>query len=81
MSEPIILKYTTIDRVTKTYRTNSIEDARAYVTKWIGEEFEIGSCYAISFDGIAKIIIISGSTWKELFPDHFNHTYHAVPRC
>lgn len=51
---------------------DSIEEAREYCRKYLGEYFDISDFfgYAMSGDGINKLVI-EGTTWKEIFPNYF----------
>lgn len=65
------LLYTSIDGAKKHSRTETIKGARAFVTRRLGDTFEIGSSYAISADGVGKVQIVAGTTWRELFADRY----------
>jgi hypothetical protein len=63
----ISLHYSSADGVSKRSQYTTIEGARRFAQKWLGETPEIGSTYAISGDGIGKITVL-GATLAELFP-------------
>jgi hypothetical protein len=65
----IIVRYLAVDgyRQTRTFKT--LAGARAYAQKWVGKFPELGSDYAVSFDGIGTIRVAGGATLRELFPE------------
>ncbi len=52
----------------------NLEDAREYCNGYLGEHFELGSDYAVSGDGINRLVI-EGATWQELFPERDNSLF------
>ena len=64
----IIVRYTACDGYRKTREFKTLEYARTWAAKWIGECPEMGSTYAVSGDGVGKIEV-EGATLKELFPN------------
>jgi hypothetical protein len=64
----IRVQYSSIDgyRETKVFKT--LAGAQRYAHKYVGAHPEIGSSYAISGDGVGKIMV-EGVTEAELFPD------------
>ena len=64
----IRLSYKAVDGAS-VYRTfATVEGARSFAQKWVGETPELGSYYAVSGDGVGKLMIDGPVTWKELFP-------------
>jgi hypothetical protein len=63
----IRVRYTSIDRCSKSRRFKTLKGARAFAQKWVGQHPEIGCGYAVSFDGIGKVTV-EGCTLDELFP-------------
>jgi hypothetical protein len=64
----IYLRYRSIDGVSTRKQFTTLKGAREYCHKAIGEHPEIGSHYAVSNDGIGKIIPIQGASLADLFP-------------
>lgn len=63
----IKISYRAVDGFRKTSKFKTLEGARTYAHKAIGEHPDMGSDYAVSFDGIATIRC-EGCTLAELFP-------------
>lgn len=65
----IRVRYSTIDRFTQTRKYKTIEGARKYAQKQVGEtpeiSFQFG--YAVSSDGVGKVEV-SGCLLSDLFP-------------
>jgi hypothetical protein len=51
----IKVRYSSIDRYRETRSFSTLKGARRFAQKWIGENPEMGSTYAVSGDGIGKI--------------------------
>jgi hypothetical protein len=68
----IKLRYTSIDRSRTTRTFETLEGAQKWAQSWVGSSCDIGSSYAISFDGVGKIEVVSGTTLRELFPNSFS---------
>lgn len=65
--EPMItIWYSAIDGAHDKALFHSLQEAREYAFKWVGEHAEFGTGYAISNDGIGKIQV-EGVSLKELF--------------
>lgn len=62
----IIVGYSSIDHYRETRKFKTVTGARAYATKWVGKNPELGHSYAISGDGVGKITV-SGISLAELF--------------
>ena len=69
----ITVKYRAIDGYTLTRRYKTIEGARAFAQKWVGVHPDLGTCVAVSSDGIGTVYV-TGAKLSELFP-----TETAVP--
>jgi len=63
----IRIVYSSVDgaRITKQFKT--VAGAKAFASKMIGNHPDVGSGYAISDDGVGKIVV-TGITLAELFP-------------
>lgn len=64
----IVLCYQSCDGCSKKHTFKTLKGARKYAQEYVGEHPDIGSSYAVSYDGIGTISIISGTTLAELFP-------------
>ena len=65
----IIVKYSSIDRV-RTLRTfKTLAGARKFAHRCVGAHPEMGFYYAVSGDGIGKIIVAGDATLRDLFPE------------
>jgi len=62
----IVVTYDSIDGVRKRQKYWSLKEARAFAVKWVGENAEFGTGYAVSQDGIGKVTV-QGCTLQELF--------------
>ena len=62
----IKMRYSTIDRYSKSATFKTVEGARKFAKKYLGDYFDIGYSYAVSGDGVGKVTIVSGATWAEL---------------
>jgi hypothetical protein len=65
--EAIIVTYTSIDHCYKRRAFRTLAGARAYAQRAIGEAPDLGSCYAVSSDGVGKIEV-RGASLNDLFP-------------
>ncbi len=63
----IIIRYSACDGFGETKKFASLTGARRYAQRGLGETPELGSHYAISGDGIAKITV-EGCALTDLFP-------------
>jgi len=59
--------YTSIDWVRKSKTFKTLKGAQNFAQYWVGETPELGSFYAVSFDGVGKITC-AGCALIELFP-------------
>lgn len=64
----ITVSYQSIDdySIRKTYRT--LKGAQEMAQYWVGKHPEIGSTYAVSSDGIGRIMV-KGCALRDLFPE------------
>lgn len=65
----IRMYYSTIDGVNIHKACETIEEARSWAMTWVGEHPEIGSYYAISGDGIGKVMVDDCSI-RDIFPEN-----------
>ncbi len=65
----IRVRYSSIDRCYINRRFRTLEGARRFAVRYVGETPDIGYTfnYAVSADGIGKVTV-SGATLAELFP-------------
>jgi hypothetical protein len=66
--EVIKVRYSSIDGFSKTAKFKTMNGARKFAHKWVGEHPEIGSHYAVAGDGVGKVTV-EGTTLAELFPN------------
>ena len=55
LPEVIKLHYSTIDRYSESRRIKTLAGARAYAKRKLGDSFDLGGSYAVSYDGVAKL--------------------------
>ena len=60
--------YRAIDGYTEEQVFSDLDDAITYAHKQIGSKVEIGSGYAVSYDGVGKITVI-GCLLKDIWPN------------
>lgn len=67
--DKITVRYSSVDWYSKTRYFKTIEGARKWAQKMVGERPEISTAfqYAVSGDGVGKITV-RGATLKDLFP-------------
>lgn len=65
----IKLTWSTVDHHSESRGFSTIEGARKYAHRKVGAHPEIGSTYAIDAFGVSKIVIQTGTTLAELFPE------------
>ena len=65
----IKVKYSSIDGYHKYATFKTLKGAQNFAHKWVGGHPDIGSSYAVSYDGIGKIEVAGDATLKDLFPD------------
>ena len=53
----IVIRYRTIDRFSERRVFTTLKGARAYARKRLGDSFDIGTGYAVSGDGIGKVMV------------------------
>jgi hypothetical protein len=66
----IMILYSSIDGIHRLTRFTSLAAAKEYAHKWIGKSPCLSPYYAVSDDGIGKIMV-TGCTLSELFPDGY----------
>lgn len=64
----IFLRYRSIDGVNQRKQFTTLKGAREFAHKMIGPHPDLGASYAVSNDGIGKIIPIEGASLADLFP-------------
>lgn len=64
----ISIRYSTVDGYKETRKYTTLDGAREFAVKMLGEHPERGMDYAISGDGISKIDNLKGCTLDDLFP-------------
>ena len=65
----IKISWSTIDHAHESRTFATLEGARKYCHRKVGATPEIGLTYAIDAFGVSKIVVRSGSTLAEIFPD------------
>jgi len=63
---PVRVAYDSIDRCRKTRTFKTIEGARKWAYEMVGKDAEIGTGYAVSTDGVGKVMVV-GTTLRKLF--------------
>ena len=63
----IIVRYSSCDGYSERRKFKTLKGAQKFAHRWIGEHPEIGSCYAVSGEGVGKITV-QGCSLRELFP-------------
>lgn len=64
----IKLRYNSVDGVSKTRIFRTLKGARKFAHEWVGEKADIGSSYAVSWDGVGEITVLAGCTLRDLWP-------------
>ena len=64
----ITVTYYSIDGCRKTRHYKSLKGAQGFALKRVGPHPEIGMSYAISDDGVGKIVVKGEATLREIFP-------------
>lgn len=62
----IKLYFNTVDGIRERKVFKTLKGARKFTWQWVGKNAEIGSCYAVSCDGIVTVSA-EGCTLEELF--------------
>ena len=65
----IKLKYSSVDGYRKTRSFKTLKGARAFAQHYVGKNPEMGSTYAVSGDGIGKIVVVEGIALTDLFSE------------
>jgi len=68
LATPIKLHYSTLDRFSESRTFKTLAGAKAYATRRLGTYYDVSLAfnYAVSGDGIGKLSIRAGTTWKDL---------------
>jgi hypothetical protein len=53
----IKVKYSSIDRFSKSAQFKTLAGAQKFAQKWVGASPELGSYYAVSADGVGKVTV------------------------
>ena len=64
----ITVRYTSVDRFSETRKFKTLKGAQRFAQKWVGDHPDLGRWYAVSFDGIGKVVV-SGCSLEDLFPE------------
>lgn len=62
----ITVRYSSIDHYHKTSQFKTLEGARKFAVRCVGEHPDFGSTYAVSDDGVGKVTV-EGCTLRDLF--------------
>lgn len=65
--KPIKVTYRSVDGASMTRRYATLAGARKWAHEMVGEHPDMGSWYAVSFDGIGRVTV-EGASLAELFP-------------
>lgn len=63
----ITVYYASVDHFTQSRTFKTLAGAQKYADKWVGPTPDLGSCYAVSHDGIGRIMV-KGAAVADLFP-------------
>lgn len=67
MNRNIKFTYATIDHFSESKTFKTLEGARAYLRRRLGDSYDVSLMgYAVAFDGVGKVTLRGGATWKEL---------------
>jgi len=72
----IKVKYSSIDRYSESRTFATLDGARRYARKWLGDNFDVGGWYAVSWDGVGKVQVSGDATLRDLFPDVYGDGGH-----
>jgi hypothetical protein len=64
----IIVHYRSIDRFTQRATFATLAGAQRFAQRWVGEHPDLGSTYAVSDDGVGRIMVDGDATLADLFP-------------
>jgi hypothetical protein len=56
LPDVIRVRYSTIDRFSESKRFKTLKGARAYVARRLGTSYDLGGNYAVSGDGVGKLM-------------------------
>lgn len=62
----IVVNYCAVDGYSQSKKFKTLLGAQKFAQKWIGEDADVGSFYAVSTDGVGRITC-SGCSIKDLF--------------
>ena len=77
----ITVRYSAIDGAKQTKKFSDLEAARAFAVEMVGENPEMGSMYAISGDGIGKVVVEGISLADLFFPRQAHPVLDYSLRC
>ena len=63
----ITVYYRSVDRFSQSRTFKTLAGAQKYAAKWVGETPDMGLGYAVSFDGVGRIMV-KGAPLADLFP-------------
>ena len=63
----IQVAYRSVDGYSKTRKFKTLKGAQGFAQRWVGEAPDLGSHYAVSFDGVGRVTV-AGCAIAELFP-------------
>lgn len=72
----IKVKYRAVDGFSKSRRFKTLKGANAFAVKWVGATPTLGSNYAVSDDGVGKVMV-EGCSLSELFGKTFDQLSEA----
>lgn len=65
----IKLEFTAIDGAHRTVNAKTAQGARKSIEHRLGKFFDIGSYYAISDDGVVKVVVSGDESIRSLYPE------------
>jgi hypothetical protein len=66
--KPYTLIYSSVDGVRKTHHFASLDNLRRKARYYVGDHPDLGSNYAVSFDGVGKVVV-RGASLQHVFPE------------
>ena len=70
--KPVIrVSYRSVDGYSKTRTFKTLKSARRFAHSWVGEHPDMGTGYAVSYDGVGRITV-SGCRLIDLFPSRID---------
>lgn len=64
----ITIKYVAIDGTRMTRQFKTLKAAQRFAQKYVGEYPELGGNYAVSRDGVGKVIVLGDASILDIFP-------------